>query len=143
MYGKKATIDLPVRLMVVFLILSISMPVLIGLTEQSKENSAAAEMERELGRLHDAVSKTHYSGIGSTRTVTLTIPDNCTVEIGGTNGDAYSIRGSYDGTVVITRYMERPSVVLICDDVLVSGKHTLVITSLLLDGKAAAEVKVI
>jgi len=127
--------------MVVFLILSISVPVLIGVMEQNKENSAAAEMERELGRFHDAVSKTHYSGIGSTRTVTLTIPDNCTVEMGGTYGDAYSMRGSYNGTVVVKRYMERPAVILIFDGVLESGKHTLVITSLLLDGKAAAEVK--
>jgi hypothetical protein len=130
-----------VRLTVVFLILSLSLPVLIGVIEQNRENSAAAGLDAEFGRFCDSVSKAHYSGTGSTRTVTLDVPDGCTVEIGGTAGDAYSIRGTYNGNVIVTRYMERPTVMLISSDVLGSGKHTLIITSMFSDGRAAAEVR--
>ena len=127
--------------MIVFLILSISVPVLLGAMEHGREDSAASEMEKEFGRLHDAISKAHYSGIGSERTITVTVPDGCAVEMGGEAGDAYSLRGSYNGSVIVTRYMERPAIMLMFDGTLESGKHTLIITSVTIDGKAAAEVR--
>ena len=138
--NRKAVISLPIRLMVVFLILAISMPALVNVLEENERSSSISSMEHEFSRFTDSVAKAHYSGINSTRTFTITVPDKCEVSIGGSGTDAYSIRGTYDGNVVLIRYMEQPAIMLISEVKLESGVYELVIRSVLNDGKGAVEV---
>lgn len=135
--------DLPVRLMVVFLILSISVPVLMDTLEQNETRTLATTVENEFSRFADAVSIAHYSGIGSVRTVVLNVPDGCIVSIGGEEHDQYSIRAVHNGTILHVRYMELPPVILIFEGDLHAGRHNLSIVSSMHGGKASAEVYLI
>lgn len=126
--------------MVVFLIISISLPLVINVMEDNKETSAASALEHEFGRFYDAASVVHYSGIDSTRTITLNVPEGCGISIGGDGVDAYSLRGTYEEKEVAVRYMEQPRIMLVFGEILTEGKHTLEIRSLVIDGKAAVEV---
>ena len=138
--NRKAVISLPIRLMVVFLILAISTPALMNVLEENERTSSMTVMDREFSRFTDSVAKTHYSGINTTRTFSITVPDDCEVIIGGHGSDEYSIRAVYKGDVVMTRYMEQPPVVLISDLVLDPGEYELTMRSVLHQGRGAVEV---
>lgn len=140
MIDDKGVMDLPVKLAVVFLILSISVPVIANAVERNESISNEVVMDSEMARFSKAVAAAHYSGTGSTVTVMLDIPTGFEIRVGGDGSDSYSIR-SYSGDSLISkRYMERPAVMLLCDLTIGQGRHTLSITSTLMDGRAAAEV---
>ena len=129
--------------MVVFLILAISMPALVNVLEENEKSSSASVLEHEFSRFSDSVAKTHYSGLNSTRTFSISIPMDCEVFVGGEGSDAYSIRGTYRGETVVTRYMEQPAVMLLSDVVLGPGQYDLVIKSVLHNGRGAVEVSLL
>ena len=141
--NRKAVISLPIRLMVVFLILAISTPALINVLEENERTSSISVLDHEFSRFTDSVAKAHYSGTYSMKTITLNIPENCEVFIGGDGSDAYSIRGTYNGEEVLTRYMEQPAVMFINSLKLEPGSHELTIRSVTHSGKGAAEVMIL
>ena len=143
--GGRGVISLPIRLMIVFLILAISMPALMNVLEDNERSSTATAMEYEFSRFADSAAKAHYSGIGSTRSLTMDVPSGCEVFIGGDGTEAYMLRGTYRGETVIVRYMEQPPLALLpsFDGVVGPGRHDLTITSVLHQGHGAAEVRLI
>jgi hypothetical protein len=132
--------DLPIRLMVVFLLLSISVPIIANVMEQSEENTMDMTMEHEIGRLFDSVASVYYSGAGSSRTVSINVPNGCEMYIGGNGTDSYSIRSSFKGSPGPARYMERPNAELLCDITLYGGTHELSVLSVMKNGKIAVEI---
>jgi len=132
--------DLPIRLMVVFLLLSISVPLVANAMEQNKENTMEAVMEHEIGRLYDSIIIVYYSGTGSSRTVSINIPSGCEMYIGGDGSNSYSIRSSFKGSSGPSRYMETPNVELLSGETLYEGRHDLSLLSVMKDGKAAVEI---
>ena len=133
--------DLPIRLMVVFLLLSISVPLVANAMEQNEEDTKGTAMEHEIGRLYDSIIVVYYTGTGSSRTVSITVPNGCEMYVGGEGIEAFSIRSSFKGSPGPARYMETPTVELISNETLYEGKHNLVLLSVIKDGKAAVEVK--
>ena len=126
--------------MVVFLILAISTPALMNVLDENERTSSISVLDHEFSRFTDSVAKAHYSGINSMKTLTLNIPENCEVFIGGDGSDAYSIRGTYNGQPVLTRYMEQPAVMFTTSLKLEPGSNEVAIYSILHNGKGAAEV---
>jgi len=132
--------DLPIKLMVVFLLLSISVPLVANAMEKSQEDTMGTAMEHEIGRLYDSIIMVYYSGTGSSKTISINIPGGCEMYIGGEGSDSYSIRSSFKGSTGPTRYMERPGIELLCNETLYEGRHDLNVLSVIKDGKAAAEI---
>jgi hypothetical protein len=135
--------DLPIRLMVVFLLLSISVPMIANAMEQSERDTKGTAMEHEIGRLYDSVITVYYSGTGSSKNISITIPNGCEMYIGGDGVDSYSIRSSFKGSSGPTRYMERPNVELLCNITLYEGTHDISLLSVMNNGKIAVEITVI
>lgn len=132
--------DIPVKLIVVFLVLSISFPMIMNAVDRNEEVTAVNEMEYEFTRFADAVTSVHYSGEGSMRSVTLDVPEGCTVQIGGEGADAYSIRGRYHDGNDTVRYMEVPPIMFVSELHLMDGEHVITVTSVTYNGKAAVAV---
>jgi len=141
--NRKAVISLPIRLMVVFLILAISTPALMNVLDENERTSSISVLDHEFSRFTDSVAKAHYSGINSMKTITLNIPENCEVLIGGDGSDAYSVRGMYNGEIVLTRYMEQPPVFFTSTLKLEPGKNEMMINSVLHNGRGAVEVVIL
>jgi len=142
--NRKGVIDLPVKLMVVVLILSISVPMLANAMENGERNNAAAAMDSEVDRIFNAVAAVHYSGMGSTRTVSVNIPDGCEIVIMGGNGsDAYSVKMFFKGHQTSVRYMDRPPVLFIAQEMTIRGSCLLLITGDLVDDRSAVRIETV
>lgn len=138
---RKGVIDLPVKLMVVVLIISISVPLLTDAVERGEADNASYAMNSEIERIFKAVAAVHYSGIGSSRTVSVSIPDGCGITIpGGDGSDGYSVKMSFKGHDLGTRFMDRPPVRFISGGLVITGNCLLLITSDISGGSAAARV---
>jgi len=143
-FGRKGVIDLPVKLMVVVLILSLSVPVLAGAMEHGEANNATSAMNCEIDRMFNAAAAVHYSGIGSSRTVSISLPDGCEIEIpGGGGAGSYSVKTMYKGDQTSVRYMDRPPVRFITDGLVISGSCMLLITGDVADGDHAVKVEIV
>jgi len=130
--------------MVVVLIITLSVPLLTGAMEKGESNNAAAAMNSEIDRIFNAAAAVHYSGIGSTRTVSVDVPEGCEITIpGGAGSDGYSITAKYKGKDTGVRYMDRPPVRFISDNITITGKCLLLITSDMIDGISAAKVDIV
>ena len=142
--GRKGVIDLPIRLMIVVLIVCISIPLLAGAMERGESNNAAAAMSSETDKIFNAAAAVHYSGIGSSRTVSVAIPDGSEIVIpGGGGSDAYSIRMIFKGRDVGTRYMESPPICFVTDGLVITRSAMLLLTSDIIDGRPAVRVSAV
>jgi len=139
--GRKGVTDLPIKLMVVVLVISLSLPMLADAVERGESKNAALIMNHEISEIFNAVTAVHYSGIGCSRTVSVTIPDGCEILIPGGNGsDGYSMKMTFKGREVGTRYMERPPVQFVTDGLTLSGSVMLLIESRTVNGNPAVSV---
>ena len=137
----KGVIDLPVKLMVIVIIVSLSVPMLAGAMERGETNGALSAMNAETDKLFSSAASVHYSGIGSARTVQMNLPDGCEIFIPGGNGsEGYSVKMFFKGNNVGIRYMDRPPVMFVSDGMTISGSCMLLITSEIRDGHAAVKV---
>ena len=106
---KRGVMSLPIRLMVVMIVVSVSLPILMNALDDSQEIMAGAEMEKESEKFKNAAVLAHYSGNGCSRTVELELPSGCEMSVGGEGGDAYSIRMLYNGDLVSVYYFDKPT----------------------------------
>jgi hypothetical protein len=101
-------------------------------------------MDSEVNKIFNAVAAVHYSGIGSSRTVSVTIPDGSEMVIpGGDGSDAYSVKMRFKGRDVGIRYMETPPVRFVTDGITITHSAMLLITSIIVDDVPAVTVIVI
>ena len=140
--NRKGVMDLPIRLMVVVMILSISLPLVCEALDENEKDISDIEMNSEIDRIVGAMSAAHYSGTGSSRTVTVDIPSGCEIRIGGEGIDSLSIRSYYGGELTSTSYFERPAV-KICDETVITGYMTLILKSIDTDGTPGIGVSII
>lgn len=145
MIGKSAVIDLPLRLTVVVLIVSLTTPVALAVMEEQEIETARTAMDRSASSIMNAAIATHYGGEGSFRTLELHLPPGCTLEVGGEAGsvESLSIRCYYEGRLLGTRYMESHSISLLTDTPLtLEGDPVLVLQSLQRDEQATVGLSV-
>ncbi|MBP6021185.1 MAG: hypothetical protein KA502_01175 [Candidatus Methanomethylophilaceae archaeon] len=119
--GRKAMIGFPMRLAVAFLILSISLPVITGMAEDLKDDNRVGSTTAEAEKISDAISKVYYSGVGSIRTVEVSIDSHCFVKVGGAGSQCYSIGVYLEDMEKGRIYLQRPPVKIVGDGVEISG----------------------
>lgn len=124
--NRGAVIDLPIRLAVVMAVLALSVPFIGSTLDYNEERTSAAVLESQVTRITNAAAVVYFSGEGSCRTVDLDIPSGCSISLGGDEGDAYSVRGIFDGKVVAKAYMDRPSVTF-SSELSLCGKCTVLV----------------
>ena len=126
--NRKGIMSLPIKLMVIMIVVSISLPILTGVMEDSERDMADAEMGQEADRFMNAAVLAHHSGNGSSRTVTIDLPEGCELAVGGDGSDAFCVRSIFGGEVVSKRYFETP-VLMITEAMTFTGKVSLKLTS--------------
>lgn len=122
----KGLIGMPIRLAIAFLILALAVPLLVGMTEDLRDEVKSSELSIQAGKVSDTAKKAYYAGAGSVFTVEISIDHHCMLIIGGTGSDAYSIRMMSDGDEIGKMFMEG-TVVKFMDEVSVSGAQTLML----------------
>ena len=139
---RKGIMSLPVKLAVVMMVITITIPILSNALENSQEDMMGAEMQQEVDRLKNTASLAHYSGNGSSRTVEIEVPAGCEISIGGEGGNAYSIRSYYKGDLISTDHFESP-VLKITDETRMTGRMMLKLTSVETGGVSEIRVDVL
>lgn len=139
---RKGLIGMPIRLAVAFLVLALAVPLLVGMTEDLRDDVESSELSIQAGKVSDTAKKAYYAGAGSVFTVEISIDHHCMLVIGGVGSDAYTIRMMSDGDEVGRVFMDCP-VVKFMDEVSVSGAQTLMLECVK-DGRGnAVEVTVL
>ena len=139
---RKGVMDLPIKLMVIMIVITVSVPLLTDALDDNQEKLAYAEMQQEVSKIMNAAVLAHYSGNGSARTVEVELPAGCEISIGGEGSDAYSMRSMYNGKVVSTDYFERP-VIKVENNIVVAGHVTLMLRNIDCGNVSGMEVTVI
>jgi len=141
---RKGVIDLPVKLMVVALIVCISIPLLVNAMERGESNNVTMSMNSEIDKIFNTAAAVHYSGIGSSRTLTIAIPDGCEISIpGGSGSDSYTVKMTFKGRETGVRYMDSPPVRFVTGGLTITNSALLLITSDIIDGDPVVRVSVV
>ena len=125
---RRGIMSLPIKLMVTALVITISLPLIANVMDDSERGMADAEMEQEIGKFMKAAELAHRSGNGSSRTVSIDLPAGCEMCVGGDGSDAFCVRSVYNGEIVSKHYFETP-VLKITEQMIFTGKVTLKLTS--------------
>ncbi len=139
---RKGVIGMPIRLAIAFLILAITVPLLMGVADDLRDDVEASD----LGVQADIVSKTavkaYYAGIGSTFTANVSIDHNSRLIIGGEGSNAYTVRMIYGDKEMGRVIMDRP-LVKISEEISVSGVNVLMFVCVRDGDGSAVEVSVV
>ena len=136
---RKGIMSLPVKLMVIMIVISLSVPLLTNALNDNQESMACSEMQHEAERFKNAAVLAHFAGNGCSRTVEIDLPAGCEMSVGGEGGDAYSIRLIFNGDIVSTEYFDKPAL-KIEQEMAFTGHVTLKLTSV--DAGGTPEIKV-
>ena len=139
---RKGIMSLPIKLMVIMIVISLSVPLLTNALNDSQESMAGAEMSHQAEKFKNAAVLAHYSGNGCSRTVELELPQGCEMSVGGKGNDAFTIRLLYNGEIVSKEYFDKP-VLKIDQEMTFTGKVTLKLTSVETGGTPGIKVTVL
>ena len=106
---KKAAAGIPIRLTAVFIVLTLSIPLLANSMERTETDMAAAELGNEMGRVVDAASVVYFSGSGSSKTIVVDVPPGCEIRMGDHSGDRYRMGGYRNGMKIAEACIESPT----------------------------------
>ena len=126
--NRKAVTDLPIKLLVISILLSVSLPILAGAVDSSERNMDVSLMEDEAARIGNAVAAAYYTSYGGERYIEVDIPDGCSIVLGGEGDDAYAMHMMVGGEVAGVRWMENP-LLPFYETVTVSGHGTLCVSA--------------
>ena len=110
--NRKAVTDLPIKLLVISIVLSVSVPIVMGAAETGERSMDLAQMENEAGRIGNAVASVYYSDNGYERCVDVDVPQGCSMVIGGEGKESYGIHLYRSSERVGTYWMEKPVISL-------------------------------
>jgi len=140
--NRKGMIGMPVRLAVTFLILAITVPLLMGLTDDLREDVEASDLAVQANIVSETAEKAYYAGIGSAFTANISVDHNSRLIIGGEGSDAYAIRMIYGDKETGKIIMDRP-LVKISNEISVSGVNVLMFVCVQEGNGSAVEVSVV
>ena len=107
---RKAMTGLPVKLLVISVILTVSIPVVSDSLDSGMSEMDRNQMDAEAQRITNAISGTYYSSVGDCRYIETDIPSGCTMVLGGEGQNAYAIH-MYRGSEEIGKHwMEKPMI---------------------------------
>lgn len=73
----------------------------------------------------------------------LDIPLECHIRVGGNGPDAYSVGVFLNDSEVDRKYMQRPSVHILGEEMDIRGNVTISMTCVMIDGEYGIEVRII
>ncbi len=126
--NRKGVTDLPIKLLVISVILSLSIPIIVQSVEASDINMDRTQMENESRKISNTVTTVYYSMYGTERTVEVSVPQGCYMILGGSGDDAFSIRMYRGDSEVSRHWMEKP-IISFKDETMISGNCTVGITT--------------
>lgn len=133
---------LPLKLAISFLIIGLMLPTVIAMTDSADERADIMVVRSVADDLADTMTACYYNGIGSGRTVTVTIPSGYSLELGGEGSSAYVMRILNDGEVVDNVYLDSPGFPVIGDTVRLSGTVVLDVSAVTSDDVLGVEVRI-
>lgn len=108
--NRKAVTDLPIKLLIISVILSVSLPIIADSLDSSRSGMDMTQMESESQRIAGAAASVYYSSEGSGRYLDLEIPEGCILVLGGKGEESFAIH-MYRGSEEIGKYwMEKPMI---------------------------------
>jgi len=143
--NRKAVMDLPLRLTVVMLVISLTVPMALSVMQEQESAAAKQALERSAQGIINAAITVHYGGTGSMRSLTVDLPSGCMLEIGGPEGstESYSIRCYFHGNLISIRYLEAHNLPLVSKDPLcIEGFTAIILESVAAFNGGAVEVSV-
>jgi hypothetical protein len=140
--NRKGMIGMPVRLAITFLILAITVPLLMGVTDDLREDVEASDLAVQANIVSETAAKAYYAGIGSTFTTNVSIDHNNRLIIGGDGSDAYTIRTICGEKETGRIVMDRP-LVKISTEISVSGVNVLMFKCVRDGSGSAVEVSLV
>ena len=107
---RKAMTGLPVKLLVISVILTVSIPIVSSSLDSGMSEMDRNQMDSEAQRISNAVSGAYYSSIGDSKYIETDVPSGCTMVLGGDGQDSYAIH-MYRGLEEIGKHwMEKPMI---------------------------------
>ncbi len=140
--NRRGVIGMPIRLAVAFLILAITVPLLMGVADDLRDDVEASDLAVQADIVSKTAEKAYYAGIGSTFTADVSIDHNGRLIIGGDGPDAYTVRMIYGDKEMGRIVMDRP-LVKISEEISVSGVNVLMFVCVQDENGSAVEVRVV
>lgn len=137
----RGILSLPMKLTVAVLIVTVMTPLVVGMVGNAEDRISTLESETDARILSDGISRAFYGGVGTSVTVTLSIPVYESMEIGGGGADAYAIRLISGGVVRDRILIEKPAVPVLGEAQSFSGEVSLKITCVREDGTLGVTVE--
>lgn len=133
---------MPIRLAVVFMILALTVPVMVGFIGDFRKDTEVTDLLIQAETVSDTAKKTYYAGVGGVFTADISIGYNCMLIIGGESHNAYEIKMTYSDEEVGKVIMDRPPV-RIPESISVSGTQTLRFECIRYEDETAVKVSVL
>lgn len=130
--------SMPIKLAVSFAIIAIMVPTVMTAADDVQRDLEHSDLDRESGRLADLAGRLHHSSIGTVHSITVDLPPNMALLVGGEGADRYVIRLISDGEIVGRTYMENPSVSISCEETYLHGGDTVMLRCEAIDGEVCA-----
>ncbi len=131
---------LPLKLAISFLIIGLMLPTVIAMTDSADERADIMIVHSVADDLADILTDCYYDGIGSGRTVTVTIPSGYSLELGGGGSSAYIIRVLDNGEVVDRVYLDSPGFPVIGETLTLTGTVMLEVSAVISEDVLGVEV---
>ena len=119
---------MPIKLMVIFVLMAISVPILVDSYDTCKSNMELEQMESESKRIANAITSVYYSSNGSEKVIRTNLPTGCSLVLGGDDKDAYAIHMYRGSTKISDFWMEKP-ILSFSEKITLNGNETISITT--------------
>jgi hypothetical protein len=137
---------LPLKLLIMSLLLSLTVPAVLGSLDSFERSTARTQLQTEAIRLGDLVEEVRSAGEGNRRALSISLPATLSrfsmaMDIGGEvkNASSLSIRCLCDGKVFSTQVLDDPPARMTSPNFtslrLEAGEHRLVAECRLIDGR--------
>ena len=107
---RKAVTDLPIKLLIISIILSISLPIIADSLDTGIGGMDRSQMDSESQRIANAAASSYYSSEGDGKYLEIDIPEGCTLVLGGEGTDSYGIHMYRGSEEISTYWMEKPMI---------------------------------
>jgi hypothetical protein len=153
-WDRRALEGLPLRLLIMSLLISLTVPVVMGSVESYDRSTVRSAMVSEAGRFVGMVEEVMSSGEGNRRVVSVSLPQNVdrfhyAIEIGGAMGatSSLTVRCTCDGVPFTTLAPESPPARMVPSDGRVlrleGGEHIVTVECVRMEERMVAVVEVV
>jgi hypothetical protein len=152
-WDRRGLEGLPLKLLIMSLLLSLTVPAVLGSLEGFERSTARSQLQAEAVRVGNLVEEVRSAGEGNRRSMSISLPSTLTrysmaMDIGGEvrNASSLSIRCLSDGKVLSTQVLDDPPARMTSPNLstlrLEAGEHRLTAECKPVDGRLVVIVTV-